>query len=247
MNRLIVMCLIGAIFLSSCNRKIGAIFGKKKDNLEVVDPDFEYLSAKAKFKFDDGEKSVSATANFRIKKDSIIWLSITPGLGIEVSRVLVDTENVFVLDKINKQYYEYTFEELSKEYDFDFNFQMIQSVLLGNLLEPYKKQGYEKSDSYFSYTASKGVYLFHNFIGAKSMKLEKVKVFDEGTNNTISVNYSDFVLVDGQVFPNEISAVIDYEAGTKPNTEVNITYNKMVIEDSPISFPYAVPSKYEKK
>ncbi|WP_425390179.1 DUF4292 domain-containing protein [Ekhidna sp.] len=247
MNKLILMCLMATLVLSSCNRKMGAIFGKKKDNLEVVNPEFEYFSAKAKFKFDDGEKSVSATANFRIQKDSIIWLSITPGLGIEVARVLIDTENVFVLDKINKQYYEYTFDELSKEFDFDFNFQMIQSVILGNLVEPYKKQRVERSENYFSYTASKGVYLFHNFIGAKSMKLEKVKVFDEGTNNTISVNYSDFVLVDGQVFPNEISAVIDYEAETKPNTEVSISYNKMVIEDAPISFPYAVPSKYEKK
>ena len=226
---------------------MGAIFGKKKDNLEVVNPQFDYFSAKAKFKFDDGNKSVSATANFRIKKDSIIWLSITPGLGIEVARVLINTENVFVLDKINKQYYEYTFKELSKEYDFDFNFQMIQSVILGNLIEPYKKQRVERTDNYFFYTASKGVYSFQNFIGAKSMKLEKVQVYDEGTKNTISVNYSDFILVNDQIFPNEISAVIDYVAETKPNTEISISYNKMVIEDSPLSFPYAVPSKYEKK
>lgn len=246
MNKL-TLVLVGSILLTSCNRQVGAIFGRKSDKLEVVDPEFEYFSAKAKFKYDDGEKGVSATANFRIKKDSIIWLSITPGLGIEVARVLIDTENVFVLDKLNKQYYEYTFEELSKEYDFDFNFKMIQSVILGNLVEPYKKERVEKSDNYFSYTASKGVYLFHNFIGAKSMKLEKVKVFDGGTRNTISVNYSDFILVDGQIFPNEISAVIDYEAETKPNTEISISYNKMVIEDNPISFPYAVPSKYEKK
>ncbi|MEQ8629090.1 DUF4292 domain-containing protein [Ekhidna sp.] len=247
MNKLFLVCLVCMAMLTSCNRKIGAIFGKKKDKLEVVDPEFDYFSARAKFKFDDGKKDVSATANFRIKKDSIIWLSISPGLGIEVARVLIDTDNVFVLDKMNKHYYEYTFKELSKKFDFDFNFQMIQSVILGNLVEPYKKQRVEKTDSYFSYTASKGVYLFHNFIGSKSMKLEKVQVYDEGTRNTISVNYSDFILVDGEIFPNEISAVIDYEAEKKPNTEIRISYNKMVIEDTPLSFPYAVPSKYEKK
>ncbi|WP_421764228.1 DUF4292 domain-containing protein [Ekhidna sp.] len=247
MNKLIVICVVGVLALSSCNRKVGAIFGKKSEKLEVVDPQFKFFTAKAKFKFDDGEKDISATANFRIKKDSIIWLSITPGFGIEVARVLMDTENVFVLDKLNKQYYEYTFDELSKEYDFDFNFKMIQSVILGNLVEPYKKQKVDKSDNYFSYTASKGVYLFHNFIGAKSMKLEKVEVFDEDTRNTISVNYRDFILVEDQVFPNEISAVIDYESEKKPNTEINISYSKMAIVDGPISFPYAVPSKYEKK
>lgn len=247
MNKLILVCCFCVIGLSACNRKVGAIFGKKKDKLEVVDPEFDYLSAKAKFSFDNGKKSVSATANFRIKKDSLIWMSITPGLGIELARVLINTENVFVLDKYNKHYYEYSFEELSKLYDIDFNFQMIQSVILGNLVEPYRKQRIERMDDYFTYTASKGVYLYQNFIGATSMKLEKVQVFDEGTGNTISVNYSDFILVNSQIFPNEISAVIEYEAKNKPKTEVDISYNKMVIENGPISFPYSVPSKYERK
>ncbi|WP_436515034.1 DUF4292 domain-containing protein [Ekhidna sp. To15] len=247
MNKLIIYCIVGIISLSSCNRKVGAIFGKKKDKLEVVDPEFDYMSAKAKFTFDDGKKSVSATANFRIKKDSVIWISVTPGLGIEVARVLIDTENIYVIDKLNKHYYEYTFQELSIEYDFDFNFQMIQSVILGNLVEPYQKQRVEKMDKYFTYTASKGVYLYQNYIGASTMKLEKVQVFDEDTRNTISVNYSDFILVNSQIFPNEISAVIDYDASNKPNTEVEISYSKMAIEDGPISFPFSVPSKYERK
>jgi len=247
MNKLFLMCLIGTVAFTSCNRKMGAIFNNKKDKLEVVNPQFDYFSAKAKFRFDDGKKSVSATANFRIKKDSIIWLSISPGLGIEVARVLIDTANVYVLDKINKQYYEYTFGQLSNEYDFDFNFQMIQSVILGNLIEPYKKQRVEKTDNYFFYTASKGAYSFQNFIGAKSMKLEKVQVYDEGTKNTISVNYSDFILVNDQIFPNEIFAVIDYESSQKENTEIYISYNKMEIKSSPLSFPYSVSSKYERK
>ena len=241
------MCMLGAIILSSCNRKVGAIFGAKKDKLEVVNPEFDYLTAKAKFNYDDGKKSIPATANFRLKKDSLIWISVTPGLGIEVARVLITNENVFIIDKIKKHYYEYSYDDLSKQFDFDFNFKMIQSVILGNLVEPYKKQRVEKMDNYFTYTASKGVYLYQNFIGASTMKLEKVQVFDEGTGNTISVNYTDFILVNNQIFPNEISAVIDYEAKNKPNTKVNISYNKMSIESGPLSFPFSVPGRYEKK
>lgn len=246
MNKLIGLCLLSLLVFTSCNRNVGAIFSRK-DKLEVVDPEFEYMTAKAKFKFDHNRKKVSATANFRIKKDSVIWISITPGLGIEVARVFIDAQNVRVLDKLNKQYYDYTFEELSKEYGFDFNFNLIQSVILGNLVEPYKRQKIIKEDHYFKYSASKGVYLFQNFIGANTMKLEKVEVMDEDTKNTVSVNYSNFILVDGQIFPNEILAVIDYETSKAPNTEISISYNKMVIQDSPVSFPYAVPSRYEKK
>ncbi len=246
MNKLpTTLLLTASVFFYSCNRKLGTVFSKK-DKLEIIDPDFDYLSSKAKFKFDNEGKKVSATANFRIKKDSIIWISIS-GFGIEAARVFIDQENVKILDRLKKQYYEYTFDELSDQYDFDFNFKMVQSVLLGNLIEPYKKQKYQKTEGYYEYDELKGDYIFQNFIGSRTMKLEKVNVIDETTKNTISVNYSNFIRVSNQIFPNEIIAVIDYETANKPNTEIYISYNKMEIESSPLKFPYSVSSKYERK
>lgn len=245
MSKLLVWVVLAGAVLTSCNKKIGAVF-TRKDKLQVINPEFEFMSAKAKFKFINGGKKVSANANFRFQKDSVIWISVS-SLGFEGARVFIDTENVKVIDRLNKQYYEYTFEELSRQYDFEFNFKMIQSVLLGNLVEPYKRQRVLKNEDYFSYDNEIGAYMFTNFIGTRTMKLEKVTVLDEGTNNSISVNYSDFVLVSDQVFPNKILAVIDYEAGNKSKTEVNISYNKMEIQSSPLRFPYSVSSKYERK
>lgn len=246
MNKLLFFSLIGIFLLASCKRN-ASLLSSNKEKLEIIDPEFEYLTSKAKFKFDHDDKRVSATANFRIKKDSIIWVSVTPGLGLEVARVLVNRNHVFVLDKLNKKYYEYDFGELSAQYGFDFSFDLIQSVILGNLTEPYNNQALERSDAYFSYQSKKGQYNFNNFIGAKSHKLEKVEVLDDSTKNTISVNYRDFVMVDQEVFPNEISAVIDYESELRPNTEIDISYNKLVIEQIPLSFPFKVPSRYGRK
>ena len=245
MNKLLFIVIIGCVFLTSCNRKLSTVFSKK-EKLEIINPDFKYLSSKAKFKFDDKGKKVSAIANFRISKDSIIWISIS-GFGLEAARVFIDTENVRVLDRLNKKYYEYTFDELSKEYNFEFTFKMVQSVLLGNLIEPYKNQKLQKDEEYFIYDEIQGDYSFQNFIGNRSMKLEKVNVLDTSTNNTISVNYDDFIRVGTQIFPNEITAVIDYASTSKPNTEINISYSKMEIESSPLKFPYSVSSKYERK
>lgn len=245
MNRLLVILFLSSLLFTSCNRPISAVFSKK-DKLEVMDPDFDFMTAKAKFKFDNQGKRVSATANFRIKKDSVIWISIS-GFGIEAARVFIDTSHVYVMDRLKKHYYQYTFEELSREYDFEFSYDMIQSVILGNLISPYKRQKVQKLEDYFTYTESKGVYSFTNFIGSNSMKLEKVQVIDEDSKNTISVNYSDFISVADQIFPNKILAVIDYESSEKPNTEIYISYNKMEIESSPLSFPYSVPGKYERK
>ncbi|MEP5613804.1 MAG: DUF4292 domain-containing protein [Cyclobacteriaceae bacterium] len=246
MNKLIFYSLIGMVFLASCKRNT-SLLSSEKEKLEIIDPEFKYLTSKAKFKFDHEDKKVSATANFRIRKDSIIWVSITPGLGLEVARVLVDRNHVYVINKLEREYSEYNFEELSKEYGFDFSFDLIQSVILGNLSEPYRDQKLEKTDSYFSYQSQKGRFNFNNFIGTKSHKLEKVQVLDDSTKNTISVNYRDFVLVDQEIFPNEISAVIDYDSELRPNTEIDISYNKLTIEPIPLSFPFKVPSRYGRK
>lgn len=246
MNKLVFLPLIALLFLSACKRN-SSLFSGSKEKLEIVDPQFEYLSSKAKFKFDHAGKKVSATANFRIRKDSIIWASITPGLGVEFARLLISKDHVFILNKIDKKYYEYSFEELSKEYGFDFNFNLIQSVILGNLSEPYTNQKVVKGPSYFSYEVKKGQFNFQNFVGTKSLKLEKVEVSDDSTKNTISVNYGDFILVDQEIFPNKVSAVIDYESEVKPNTEIDISYNKLVIEQIPLAFPFNVPSRYGRK
>ena len=246
MNRLALFSLLFLILLSSCKRNT-ALFSIDGGKLVVLNPEFDFLTSKAKFKFDHDGKKVSATANFRIQKDSIIWISITPGLGLEVARVLIDRNHMFIIDKLNKKYYEYDFQELSKQYAFDFDFDLIQSVILGNLSEPYKNQKIQKSDSYFQYETKKGQYNFSNFIGVRSRKLEKVEVSADSTKNTISVNYRDFVTVEKEIFPNEISAVIDYESEAKPNTEIDISYNRLVIEQIPLSFPFRVPGRYGSK
>ena len=243
MNKL-VTCLLLSVVLSSCGgRKFFS--GPSKESMEVINPEFDYLSSKARIKFSNEKSKISATANFRIKKDSLIWISVSPALGIEVARVLINTEHVHVLDKLNKKYYLYDYEELSGQYDFEFDYKLIESLLLGNLINPYQNQKVHKTDRYFTYLSEKGDFTFHNFIGTNSMKLEKIQATDETSKNTISVNYVNFVMVENQLFPNMISAVIDYES-EKPNTEIAIAYSKLVIEDRPVNFPFSVPGKYER-
>jgi hypothetical protein len=233
------------IFLGSCNRNLRSLL-TKKETLEVVDPQFDYLSAKAKFRFEHDNNKIAASANFRIKKDSIIWLSISPALGIELARVLINSTNIYVIDRLNKCYYEYSFNELSKNYGFEFDFDMVQSVLLGNSITPYENQDIEKTNDFFAYVAARNGYNFHNYVGTRTMKLERLDVSDSSTKNTISVSYADFDFVDSQIFPNNIVAIVNYETG-KPDTRIDILYNKLVIEDSPINFPFTVSNKYERK
>src|ERR1043165_2055158 len=64
--------------------------------------DFTSLTAKAAVEIATDKETTSFDVNIRMKKDSAIWLSITPLLGIEVARVLVTRDSIRILDRINK-------------------------------------------------------------------------------------------------------------------------------------------------
>jgi hypothetical protein len=64
--------------LSSCNKRF-SFFNSDPSKLKIKNLDFEYLALRTKIKYKNDNKSQKATANIRIKKDSLIWFSITPG------------------------------------------------------------------------------------------------------------------------------------------------------------------------
>lgn len=235
------------LILFGCNKKFSDILARVPGNLVVNEADFEYLSTKAKIDFDGNNTNISGVANIRIKKDSIIWLSVSPGLGVEVGRVMIDKDSVRILDKINKEYRAFSFTELSKTLEIDVSYRLVESVLLGNLIYPYEKEKLVKAGESFTYFQQHGVFNFESFIGVKTRKLEKVQVADTLTGNTISVNYGDFQLVDEQIFPFKLMAKINYQKKDKSATEVDIEYKQATIEKKPLKFPFNVPQRYEHK
>ncbi|MBK7856213.1 MAG: DUF4292 domain-containing protein [Bacteroidetes bacterium] len=73
-----------------------------------------------------------------MRRDSVIWISISPALGIEVARVLITKDSVKVIDRLSNKYkltdYKYLNDLLRMNVDFD----IIQGVLTGNLFS-YKR------------------------------------------------------------------------------------------------------------
>src|SRR5215217_2817882 len=65
--------------------------------------DFETFSAKVKVDFEgsDGKKN-DFNAFIRLRKDSVLWVSINALLGIEAFRVLITPDSVKVLNKLDK-------------------------------------------------------------------------------------------------------------------------------------------------
>ena len=79
------------------------------------------------------------------------------------------------------------------------------------------------------------------------MKLEKLMVYDTVSQNTVSVKYGNFQLVEDEIFPFKIIARLEYEDQLKSSTQVSIELMKVTIEKKPLKFPFNIPQKYERQ
>jgi hypothetical protein len=153
-----LLVAIGALLLSACGAKKntsdtheplkGRTSGYLLKRQERNEFNFDWVG----MKIDADVKTMGETQDFkatiRMKKDSAIWISISPALGIEVLRVLVTPDSVKYLSKIpdNKYYFIGGFEGLSSAIKLDMDFRMLQDLLLGNAIGLDREEGKFRSE-----------------------------------------------------------------------------------------------------
>lgn len=247
MNRFF-LCLIGLLIFSACTKKL-AVFSTKSDQLNLNNLDYENLSLKSRIKYKDENRDLKATANIRVRKDSVIWFSLTPGLGIEAARGIVTKDSIVILDKIHKEYQVLKVADLSNKYHFDFDLKLIESIIIGNLIWPIlEKDEINKEDGFFKVRKSEGDLTVMNYIGSNSMKLEKVQAISDTSRNALNIDYIDFLKVDNKVVPSEINMLINYRSKrnkAKKVSKVQIKHSKISINKEDLNFAFSIPDKYD--
>ena len=91
----------------------------------------------------DGESS-SFKVNARMRRDSAIWLSITPALGVEAARIVLTLDSVRFLSKVpgNRFGYVGDYAAFDTILGTEINFNMVQRIITGeaiNLLDEESK------------------------------------------------------------------------------------------------------------
>jgi len=87
----------------------------------------------------DGESS-SFKVNARLRRDSAIWLSITPALGVEAARIVLTVDSVLFLSKVpgNRFGYVGDYAAFDTLLGTEINYNMVQRIITGeaiNLLD----------------------------------------------------------------------------------------------------------------
>lgn len=247
--RLLFLSLPLTLLLSTCSKKIVApVTTIPSSTLAIEEIDFEYLHGKARMVLKDGNKEREVKASIRVRKDSVIWMNFTV-IGVQGGRALINKDSITLISNVDKEYYVFDFKELSKRFNFEINYQVIQSAMLGNLLMTRSDQDSveEKSATYLLKQSSGPVQVL-NYISAASMKIQKVELKESDTHNSLTINYGDFQPVGNKMFPYNGTISLFYKtAAGLLNTTIIFEYSKAEVGDKELKFPFNIPKKYDRR
>ncbi|MGA0560491.1 DUF4292 domain-containing protein [Larkinella sp. VNQ87] len=220
-------------------------------NATVDQVDFAYLTAKSKVSFKSKEQDINnANVNLRIDKDSLIWLSVS-GVGVEVARALITQDSVVIMDRIHREYSVYDYASLSQRFNFNLNFGLIQSLLIGNLPLPQEPaQRVKNEKDFLLLRQQEGKVLIDNYIGEENRKLKKLLVVEQPTKNSLTLDYEDFTVLNNFLFPYTSLVTVDYKSkndGQPYQTVLRIRHNKVELTDKNPGFPFSIPPKYQRR
>ena len=94
---------------------------------------YEWLTSKLDIKVEGGGLALNdLTGQLRMRRDSIVWLSITATMGVEVARIKVSNDSVWALNKIEKTYLAEPIDTVANRLNMPISLAWVQTMLFDN-------------------------------------------------------------------------------------------------------------------
>lgn len=259
--------LVAMLALTSCktNRRLirepvkaeGAeyLFQQLKDH----ELKYEWLSMRFSADYIQNKKKTSFKGQIRIQKDRVIWVSISPALGIEALRLMITPDSVKMLNRVESNYFCRDFGYINQLVNNAIDFDMLQAFLIGNDFQFYENgkfkadvdgKGYKLSTagrSKLKKYVKKNQPLIHIpiqniWLSPETFKITEVMVKEIQPDHSRKMEafYSQFEPLGNQLMP----SLLFFEIQSENALTIELDYSKFIV-DKPLRFPFRVPSKYK--
>ena len=209
-----------------------------------LDKDFKTAYIKADVSYKDPKESLNLSADIRIQKDEKILISIR-FFGITMAKGLITPTEVKYYEKSGSSYFEGDYSTLSKWLGTDLDFTKVQNMLIGEAFDNLEQAKLESSveDGLYKLEDKSTKNTLKSFLFEASMYLiKKQQIQQLSANRTLTVDYPNHKQYDKISFPTALN--IDAVNNGK-KTQIDIEYSSVKFDEE-LSFPYSVPSGYDR-
>lgn len=243
-----VFVTIALLAFQGCSKKTVPSLPPPPKTLDIEQIDFGYLHGKARLIFKDEKREREVKANIRIRKDSVIWMNFSV-IGVQGGKALINKDSITIVSTVDKEYYVFDYEELSKRFNFKIDYSVIEAAMLGNPIKSNNSENVIGQEGERDMLVQKeGSVIIKNLINPIMKKIEYVELVEATTNNMLKVEYSNFQPLGDKNFPyNGVVNVFYKTAAGIINNTITIEYNKAEVGDKELKFPFKIPQRYDRR
>lgn len=206
---------------------------------------YNTFSAKIKVDYFTGKgKQPDFVANIRMRKDSIIWISISNDIGIEGFRVLINKDSIRVMDKLANTYQVKPLSSIQDIVQIPFSFSDVQELLVGNPIFFNRDSiaAYSKTDKGYSLLSVGSI--FRNLLSINNQfQFEKSKLDDADLmrNRTADMAYYDYETKTGVPF----STYRELFLSQQNKMDIQLKFKDYKFNEE-LSYPFTIPKKFKR-
>lgn len=265
-----ILIITGLVIMESCRstKKIQTVIAKKDSSAVVITSnshidslvymrdlynkvqrnhiDFNTFSAKIKVNFEgsDGKKS-DFNAFVRLKKDSLLWVSINAALGIEAFRVLITPDSVKVLNKLDRIVQLRSVTYLREVTKIPLTFKDLQNLIIGNpLYLDSNIISYHQDVQTISLITVGQLFKHLLTVNNTDYRLDHSKLddVDELRNRTADIRYSKYENKNSLRF----STLRKITVSEKTKLDLELDFKQFDFNED-LYFPFSIPKNYKHK
>ena len=221
---------------------------------EVEDNRFEFDNLDTKFNVRLEGNNIGLKGQLKMKNDSVIWISLSLKLGIEVARVMITEDSVKLINRTNKTYFVESVDKFQERLPSEVTMQFLQDILVGNDILLSKNYNFKVTidDNNYKLESDKNTFwITPKTFKVKSCQLSTVSYqqsaisYQQSTVNsqrsTVSVSYDNFQYVNGNLLPTKIIL----NANEDFDIKLEIDYSDVKVGER-LEFPFNISKKFNK-
>jgi hypothetical protein len=239
---LIAFLLFFAVFISGCAKKTNLY--TSDEIMQEFNPgyfEFQYVSAKGRIVLEESDgKITKGTISLRAKKDSVVWFSITPGLGVEAIRGIVTPDKMRIKDRINGEDISISFVEMLDRYGLKLDLPLIQNLVFANVPQEFSyRDRLLRAGKYFELTQVREGVRYHSRVSTNHGKVVELTSNTLDDKGALMASYPTFEVVNGQPFPTKMLLKLSFNSNEGlQNAIIHLEYSKIEYQSEALTFPF---------
>jgi len=198
-----------------------------------------------------GAEEIAGTLSIRMRKDSVLWFTVSASIGIQVMKGIIRKDSAFILDNFNKKAYLLSLEDLNKINDLPANLLAIQKIFTGEILTSklLRDASSEYAKSALSSECFTGVEpQFKSYsVALSNQSVSQFQLREPNRGATLDVFFPTRITTENGKHPEEIKLIaskIEAQAA-HPKVRLDLSLKTARFDFIP-SYPFFIPSDYER-